>query len=163
MYSPEAALRKVSSTPATRRLRLSKVSMLLIWLVGPFLVPLTCEQIEFIFKLERKENFNPYLCSFSTLSVPHDDPAFTISRHKRMRFPAHGHGCDGLVVALHDVEDAARIAGIQEVQVSRQGDADEVVLGPEASNLLVVHVIAHLVGAKARLGLDVPELASLVP
>lgn len=52
---------------------------------------------------------------------------------------------------------------VQVVDVSRQRDAEEVVLLPQAAQLLVVHVRAHVEGGHSRTCADVPEFHGLVP
>ena len=57
---------------------------------------------------------------------------------------------------LDDAEGFVWVVPVQVVDVPRQGDADEVLLLPQASQLLVHDIIAHVEGGDGRARADVP-------
>lgn len=83
------------------------------------------------------------------------------------------YGCDGYIggaslphLGQSDLDGAygsARVVLVQIVDVSCQRNAEEVVLLPQAAQLLVVHVRAHWEGSHSRTCADIPEFYGLVP
>lgn len=64
-----------------------------------------------------------------------------------------------------DLDDAQGLVGVvlvKVVDVSWQGDAKEVVFLPQAAQLLVAHLCAHIEGGDGRSCADVPQFYSLV-
>lgn len=74
----------------------------------------------------------------------------------------HGQTLDGFTVTLDDPEGFAGVVLVQVVDVSRQGDAEEVVLLPEAAQLLVQNIGAHGKRADHRVYIDIPNLRGFV-
>lgn len=64
---------------------------------------------------------------------------------------------------LDGAEWAVRVVLVQIVDVARQGDAEQVVLLPQAAQLLVHDVGAHVEGGDRRVAAHVPQLHRLVP
>lgn len=63
---------------------------------------------------------------------------------------------------LDDAEGLAGVVLVQVVDVPRQGDAEEVVLLPEAAQLLVQNIGAHGKRADHRVYIDIPNLRGFV-
>lgn len=106
----------------------------------------------------------PVKASFSPVSASHDVAVVAPRVDVGLASVAvHGQTLDGLAVTLDDLQGLAGVVLVQVVDVAGQGQAEQMVLLPQAAQLLVQDIGAQGKGGHSCCSPHVPQLGRLVP
>jgi len=102
------------------------------------------------------------LVHFTSGLVPAGDDRVVAAGVDGVRAAVVSNSFDGLVVTLNDARGTSGATGVEVVEVTREGERDEVLSLPQATELLILYGIAELEGGYRATGFDIPDLAGLV-
>ena len=99
--------------------------------------------------------------SVATRQVPGNDSSVRAGSDQVLGILILDHFRDRLVVTLNHA-NRMRASRVQVVDVTGQRDRDHKISAPEATQLLILDLVAHQEGGDRLVCLDVPQLAGLV-